>query len=71
MILKKLKQLVKENISYHKGIIKEDSEEESEESKKKKQIPDVQLDKMLKEIGLAECISKLAEKEIQDPEIFF
>jgi hypothetical protein len=61
-----------------KGMIKEEELDEQEEKKikeaeerKKKEHPHENIEKMLKDIGFAQCIPKLKEADISDPEIFF
>lgn len=70
VIKKKLEKIITENQLVKAGIMKE-KEEEKEEDKKKKDIPQEDIEKMLKSLGLNDCIPKLKEKEINDPEIFF
>jgi len=54
---------------FKQGLVKEEDKEEDKD--KKKTHPKDDIEAMLKSIGLAECIPKLKEAEISDPEVFF
>ena len=69
VIKKKLDKIITENALVKAGIMKEKDEEKEET--KKKDVPKEDIEKMLKSLGLSDCIPKLKEKEISEPEIFF
>lgn len=56
-----------------KGLKEEDDLKDTpkEEEKKEKDYPQENIESILKSIGMAQCIPKLKEAEINDPEIFF
>lgn len=49
----------------------DEKEKEEDEAKKKKDVPQVNIEAMLKGIGLSESVAKLKEHEIGDLETFF
>lgn len=55
------------------GKIKEEEEEadEKDKEKDKKDHPKENIENILKSIGLAECIAKMKEAEVAEPDIFF
>lgn len=78
VIKKKLQSKILQNQLIMRGVVKEEELDEQEEKKKKeleerkkKELPHENIEKMLKDIGFAQCILKLKEAEITDPEIFF
>ena len=68
VIKKRLTKFVNEN-----KMMKEGKKEESgkDEDKKKKQMPVVNIENMLKSIELAQCIPKMKEQQIENPDVFF
>jgi len=72
VVKKKLLHKVATNLLYLKGQAK-DKEDVDEEEKKKddKDVPDVDIEAMLKGLGLGECLPKLKEHEIAELEMFF
>ena len=52
-----------------KGELKEDDGEETK--KDEKNYPDANIEQMLRTIGLADCIPKLKENEVAEPEVFY
>lgn len=73
VIKKKLAHKINQNSLITKGHLKEDEDEKKDEKEeeKKKDFPKENIEAMLKSIGLAECIAKLKECEIAEPEVFF
>ena len=54
------------------GLVKDKDEDgKEEEEEKKKDHPTVNIEGMLRSLGLAEAIPKLKENEIQETEVFF
>ena len=70
-ILKNIKKIINENIIFNQKAEKKVGSSEEEKKDEKKAIPDVDIEKMLKSIGLGECWAKLKEAQINDPDIFF
>jgi hypothetical protein len=56
---------------FKSGLAKDEDKAEEKKEDKKKEVPKDDIEAMLKSIGLTECIPKLKEKEIGNPEIFF
>jgi hypothetical protein len=74
-VKKKLTQKVAENNLITKGLAKdkqaEKDENEEEDKEKKKEVPQVNIEQLLKSLGLAESIPKLKEHEISELDVFF
>ncbi|CDW85975.1 mitochondrial chaperone bcs1 [Stylonychia lemnae] len=75
VIKKKLRNKIIQNQLVKQGKIKDEDEKddkkEEEEKKKKKDFPQENIEAMLKSISLTECIAKMKEAEIADPDVFF
>ena len=75
-IKRKLVDKVAQNVLIHKGLAKDKEAEkeegpEEDEAKKKKDVPQVNIEQILKGLGLSETIPKLKEHEIAELETFF
>lgn len=69
----KLYNKIKHNNLIKEGQLKEEIEEETEDKEKKikEDLLHHSVETFLKEINFEDCIPKLAEHDISDPEIFF
>ena len=69
VVKRKLKQKIMQNQIIQRSVSKDLDKDDKE--KKKVDFPDVNIEAMLKELGLHDSIPKLKEHEIADPELFF
>ncbi len=70
VIKRKLTHKIEQNHLFLKSATKEEKDVE-EKKDKPKDFPQENIEKMLKSIGMAGCIAKLKEEQINEPDIFF
>ena len=71
VIKRKLGEKVKQNKMFNEGLIREQRFGRNIKKDEKKELPPDNIEGIFKSLGLADCIPKLKEQDIYEPDLFY